>query len=80
MITSGGPRAGTVEHFRFHDVGHTWASWHMQGETRLNSLMELGAWLSYERVLRYAHLAADHLAGHADTVLLNTMPPRCSQS
>ena len=25
--------------------------------------MELGSWASYEMVLRYAHLAADHLRG-----------------
>ncbi|CAM2189990.1 single-strand DNA-binding protein [Paraburkholderia sacchari] len=62
-------RAG-IEHFRFHDVRHTWASWHVQGGTPLPRLMELGGWSKYENVLRYAHLAPDHLAPHADAVTI----------
>ncbi|MGG2044872.1 tyrosine-type recombinase/integrase [Burkholderia gladioli] len=62
-------RAG-ITNFRFHDVRHTWASWHVQGGTPLNRLMELGGWAKYEHVLRYAHLAPDHLAEHAQTVAL----------
>lgn len=53
-------RAG-IEDFRWHDLRHTWASWHVQSGTSLQELMELGSWSSYEMVLRYAHLAADHL-------------------
>jgi len=30
--------------------------------TSLQELMELGGWKSYEMVLRYAHLAPEHLA------------------
>jgi hypothetical protein len=33
--------------------------------TSLQELMELGGWKSYEMVLRYAHLAPEHLAGAA---------------
>jgi integrase len=62
-------RAG-IENFRFHDVRHTWASWHVQGGTPLNRLMELGGWSKYEMVLRYAHLAPDHLAKHAEAVTI----------
>jgi integrase len=62
-------RAG-ITHFRFHDVRHTWASWHVQGGTPLNRLMELGGWSKYEHVLRYAHLAADHLEEHANAVTI----------
>lgn len=62
-------RAGIVN-FRFHDVRHTWASWHVQGGTPLNRLMELGGWSKYEHVLRYAHLAPDHLAHHAEAVTI----------
>lgn len=54
-------RAGIEREFRWHDLRHTWASWHVQSGTRLQELMELGSWSSYEMVLRYAHLAADHL-------------------
>jgi integrase len=64
-------RAG-LAHFRFHDVRHTWASWHVQGGTPLNRLMELGGWSKYENVLRYAHLAPDHLAQHAKAVTIWT--------
>jgi integrase len=62
-------RAG-IENFTFHDVRHTWASWHVQNGTPLNRLMELGGWSTYEMVLRYAHLAPDHLAQHADAVTI----------
>lgn len=62
--------AAGLEHFRFHDVRHTWASWHVQNGTPLNRLMELGGWSKYEMVLRYAHLAPDHLAQHAEAVTI----------
>lgn len=66
-------RAG-IENFRFHDVRHTWASWHVQAGTPLNRLMELGGWAKYEHVLRYAHLAPDHLAEHANMVTIWAHP------
>lgn len=50
-----------IEDFRWHDLRHTWATWHVQSGTSLQELMELGSWSSYDMVLRYAHLAADHL-------------------
>ena len=58
-------RAG-IDNFRWHDLRHTWASWHIQGGTPLNVLQELGGWASYSMVQRYAHLAADHLAPWAE--------------
>lgn len=58
-------RAGIERTFRWHDLRHTWASWHVQNGTPLQELMELGSWASYEMVLRDAHLAADHLRGAA---------------
>ncbi len=54
-----------IENFRFHDLRHTWASWHVMSGTRLQELMELGGWKSFEMVLRYAHLAPEHLADAA---------------
>lgn len=53
-------RAG-IENFRWHDLRHTWASWHVQHGTSMQELMELGGWSTLDMVLRYAHLAGDHL-------------------
>jgi integrase len=58
-------RAG-IEDFRWHDLRHTWASWHVQQGTPLHVLQELGGWESAEMVRRYAHLNAEHLAPYAD--------------
>lgn len=60
-------RAG-LRDFRFHDLRHTWASWHVMNGTSLQELMELGGWKSYEMVLRYAHLAPEHLAEAASRI------------
>lgn len=69
-------RAGIAD-FRWHDLRHTWASWHVQGGTPLFALQDLGGWESAEMVRRYAHLAADHLAPWADRlVALRTVEPR----
>lgn len=57
--------AADIQNFRFHDLRHTWASWHVMNGTSLQELMELGGWKSYEMVLRYAHLAPEHLADAA---------------
>src|SRR5712691_5906708 len=58
-------RAG-IEGFRWHDLRHTWASWHVQNGTPLYALQELGGWESSEMVRRYAHYSAEHLAPFAD--------------
>ena len=58
-------RAGIAD-FRWHDLRHTWASWHVQRGTPLHILQELGGWQSAEMVRRYAHLAPEHLAEWVD--------------
>ena len=58
-------RAG-IEGFRWHDLRHTWASWHVQAGTPLHVLQELGGWECVEMVRKYAHLSSDHLAEYAD--------------
>ena len=57
-----------IEDFRWHDLRHTWASWHVQSGTSLQELKELGGWSCYEMVLRYAHLGGDHLKEAANRV------------
>jgi len=57
-------RAG-IENFRWPDLRHTWASWHVQAGTPLHGLQELGGWESVEMVRRYAHLGSEHLAAYA---------------
>jgi integrase len=52
--------------FRWHDLRHTWASWHVQSGTPLFALQELGGWESPEMVRRYANVAADHLTPYAE--------------
>ena len=58
-------RAG-IENFRWHDLRHSWASWHRQAGTPTHELQRLGGWRSSVMVERYAHLAPDHLAQAAN--------------
>ena len=57
--------------FRWHDLRHTWASWHVESGTPLLVLQELGGWKSYEMVLRYSHLSASHIASFANNISLD---------
>jgi integrase len=58
-------RAG-IKDFRWHDLRHTWASWHVQNGTPLHVLKELGGWADLTMVLRYAHLSSKHLEEYAE--------------
>lgn len=62
-------RAG-LKGFRWHDLRHTWASWHVQRGTPLPVLQHLGGWSDYTMVLRYAHLGLDHTAAWASNSTL----------
>lgn len=46
---------------RFHDLRHTWASWHRQAGTSCDELKDLGGWKSRQMVDRYAKYATEHL-------------------
>jgi len=60
-------RAG-IEDFRWHDLRHTWASWHVQNGTPLHVLQELGGWETVDMVRRYAHFSAEHTAHYAERI------------
>jgi integrase len=57
-----------ITHFRWHDLRHTWASWHVQSGTPIHVLQELGGWSEIKLVQRYAHLAPEHLAPYANNI------------
>jgi hypothetical protein len=42
----------------------------VQNGATIQEVMQLGGWVSYSMVLRYAHLAPDHLAAAAALVTL----------
>jgi len=47
--------------FRWHDLRHTWATWHIQRGTPLPVLQELGGWADIRTVQKYAHHNVDSL-------------------
>ena len=51
-----------LQDFRFHDLRHTWASWHRQAGTSCDELKDLGGWKSRVMVDRYAKFATENLA------------------
>lgn len=60
-------KAGLVD-FRFHDLRHTWASWHRQAGTSCDELKDLGGWKSRVMVDRYAKFATEHLTAAASRI------------
>lgn len=75
-------RAGITD-FHFHDLRHTWASWHLQTGTHMLALMQLGGWKDEKMVKRYAHLATGHLAGAATNIgelCLSISPAKMSRT
>lgn len=61
-------RSGCPSGLRWHDLRHTWATWHVMAGTPLEVLMKLGGWSSYAMVLRYSHFAPGYLADYASKV------------
>ncbi|WP_420466142.1 tyrosine-type recombinase/integrase [Panacagrimonas sp.] len=58
-------RAG-IANLRWHDLRHTFASWHAQNGTPMHVLQELGGWSTSDMAKRYTHLAVEHLRGWSD--------------
>lgn len=61
-----GLKEAGIDNFRWHDLRHTWASWHVQNGTPLHALQELGGWESVEMVRKYAHFSSNHLVEYVD--------------
>lgn len=61
-----GLKAG--DEFHWHDLRHTWATWHAMGGTPIHVLKELGGWKTLRMVERYYHLADSFTAGYAENV------------
>ena len=53
-------RAG-IEDFKWHDLRHTFATWHRQAETSTYELQRPGGWKTGAMVERYAHVAPEAL-------------------
>ena len=58
-------RAG-IEDFRWHDLRHTFATWHRQAGTPTHELQRLGGWKTGAMVERYPHVAPEALRGAAN--------------
>jgi integrase len=59
-------RRARIDNFRWHDLRHVWATWHVMAGTTLGELQELGAWKTEAMVRRYAHFAPEQLRKAAD--------------
>jgi integrase len=60
-------KAGLYD-LRFHDLRHTWASWHRQAGTTCDELKDLGGWKSRSMVDRYAKFATEQLTVAASRI------------
>lgn len=67
-------RKAGIDDFRFHDLRHTWASWHRQAGTSCDELKDLGGWKSRSMVDRYAKFATDNLREAAARITLAQQP------
>ncbi len=57
-----------LEGFRFHDLRHNWCHQHLNAQTPLMALKELGGWKTLEMVQRYAHPNESYLKAHVNNV------------
>ena len=61
-----GDKKRFVANLRWHDLRHTWATWHAQSGTPLEVLQKLGGWAEPKMVQRYAHFTPEYLAEFAN--------------
>jgi integrase len=66
-------RAG-LPGLRWHDLRHTWATWHAQAGTPELVLQRLGGWADLRMVSTYAHLVGQGLHAHAGSIRLPPVP------
>jgi integrase len=55
-----------IAYCTWHDLRHTWATWHVMGGTPLEVLQKLGGWKDLRMVLKYAHLAESFVDRYAE--------------
>ncbi|MES2414809.1 MAG: site-specific integrase [Pseudomonadota bacterium] len=55
-----------IHDFRWHDLRHTFATWHREAGTPTHELQRLGGWKTQSMVERYAHVAPEGLQIAAD--------------
>jgi integrase len=58
-------RRAQIAPVRWHDLRHTWATWHIMAGTPLEVLQKLGGWSDLRMVMKYAHLARSFIDGYA---------------
>lgn len=58
----------SIVDFHWHDLRHSWASWHVQSGTPLAVLKELGGWKTLQMVMVYAHLNTEQLSAAATSM------------
>ncbi len=70
----GQERAGLTNHYRFHDLRHTFASHFVQNGGSLYDLQKLLGHARFEETQRYAHLSNEHLAKTVNVVSFGGTP------
>ncbi|MFH1981397.1 MAG: tyrosine-type recombinase/integrase, partial [Pseudomonadota bacterium] len=67
-------KAKLSEAFRFHDLRHTFASWHIMSGTGPKAVQELMRHKSFKSTERYLHLTKQHLQDAADNIDFGELP------